>query len=127
MNNEAKLMAIHPACVPAAQAMLGAVNMPDDDEEKKGFEYYAENGTAIISINGVLGHKLTAAQKAMGGVDTIDVIEAVENAAADSDVQTILLDVDSPGGTVGGIPELAETIEDVQRGGQNKSLLTPIR
>ena len=63
MNNEAKLMAIHPACVPAAQAMLGAVNMPDDDEEKKGFEYYAENGTAIISINGVLGHKLTAAQK----------------------------------------------------------------
>ena len=120
MNNEAKLMAIHPACVPAAQAMLGAVNMPDDDEEKKGFEYYAENGTAIISINGVLGHKLTAAQKAMGGVDTIDVIEAVENAAADSDVQTILLDVDSPGGTVGGIPELAETIEDVQRGGQKQ-------
>tara|TARA_R100000781_G_C4069556_1_gene124007 strand:+ start:137 stop:919 length:783 start_codon:yes stop_codon:yes gene_type:complete len=123
MNNETKLLAIHPACVPKAQAMLTATELPKlslDEDDEKEFDYYADSRLAIIPINGVLGHKLSAAQKAMGGVDTVDIMQAVETAAIDDDVEMIVLDVDSPGGTVGGIPELAETIEEVQREGKKQ-------
>ena len=123
MNNEYKLMAIKPAFVPQAQAMLAATELPahnEDSTTESNYDYMLDNRTAIIPINGVLGHKLTPGQKAMGGVDTLDVIDAVESAANAAGVARIVLDIDSPGGTVGGIPELAETIEGVQRDGKKQ-------
>ena len=89
MNNETKLLAIHPACVPKAQAMLTATELPKlslDEDDEKEFDYNADSRLAIIPINGVLGHKLSPAQKAMGGVDTVDIMQAVETAAIDDDV-----------------------------------------
>ena len=124
MNNEHTLLAIKPAFVPQAQAMLAATETLDDVRQDRGsesgYEYLPDIKTAVVAINGVLGHKLSAAQKAYGGVDVGAVIDAIESAAADDGVERIVLDIDSPGGSVGGIPELAETIEDVQRGGQKQ-------
>ena len=153
MNNENTLLAIKPAFVPQAQAMLAATervlemdeaflemdmrvaaeraaakrastenltDVPQDRGSENGYEYLPDIKTAVVAINGVFGHKLSAAQKAYGGVDVVDVIDAIESAAGNEAVERIVLDIDSPGGTVGGIPELAETIEDVQRGGQKQ-------
>ena len=61
-------MAIKPAFVPQAQAMLAAVenlaDVPQDRVSENGYEYLPDIKTAIVAINGVLGHKLSAAQKA---------------------------------------------------------------
>jgi len=124
MNNENRPLAIHPARAIEARAMFAATDVldaaPMDRESENGYEYLPDIKTAVVAINGVLGHKLSAAHKAYGGVDVVDVIDAIEAAADNDGVERIVLDIDSPGGSVGGIPELAETIEDVQRGGQKQ-------
>jgi signal peptide peptidase SppA len=106
-----------------ASATLSAELIIDDEDDDDMMDDYAmaeENGVAIIPVSGVIGHKVSAVSKLLGAVDTVDVIAAIELAAEDDDIDTIILDIDSPGGTVGGVPELAETVEDVQRAGVKK-------
>lgn len=50
-----------------------------------------------------------------GAIDTECVIEAVNEAAANDAVQAVLLDIDSPGGSVNGTPELAQAVADLSR------------
>ena len=116
--------AILPSCITKAQATLGAtvieVVEDDDDDEMNDYAMTEENGVAIIPVAGVIGHKVSPIAKMLGAVDTLDVIAALELAAEDDEIDTIILDVDSPGGTVGGVPELAETVEEVQKSGTKK-------
>jgi signal peptide peptidase SppA len=115
-----KVWAINPKHLQAASATLSAELIIDDEDDDDMMDDYAmaeENGVAIIPVAGVIGHKVSAVSKLLGAVDTVDVIAAIELAAEDDDIDTIILDIDSPGGTVGGVPELAETVEDVQRAG----------
>ena len=120
-----KVWAINPKHLQQASATLTATVIldDDDDDDRNEMDDYAmteENGVAIIPVAGVIGHKVSAVSKLLGAVDTVDVIAAIELAAEDDDIDTIILDIDSPGGTVGGVPELAETVEDVQRAGVKK-------
>ena len=118
-----KVWAINPKHLQAASATLSAELIIDDEDDDDMMDDYAmaeENGVAIIPVAGVIGHKVSAVSKLLGAVDTVDVIAAIELAAEDDDIDTIILDIDSPGGTVGGVPELAETVEDVQRAGVKK-------
>lgn len=72
-------------------------------------------GTAIIPIHGVVGKRLSALEMACGGAD-IGAIEAAFDAAnSDTNINRIVLHVDSPGGTVTGVPELAQKIYDTKR------------
>lgn len=118
-----KVWAINPKHLQAASATLSAELILEDEDDDDMMDDYAmaeENGVAIIPVAGVIGHKVSAVSKLLGAVDTVDVIAAIELAAEDDDIDTIILDIDSPGGTVGGVPELAETVEDVQRAGVKK-------
>ena len=118
-----KVWAINPKHLQAASATLCAeliIDGEDDDDMMDDYAMAEENGVAIIPVSGVIGHKVSAVSKLLGAVDTVDVIAAIELAAEDDDIDTIILDIDSPGGTVGGVPELAETVEDVQRAGVKK-------
>ena len=118
-----KVWAINPKHLQQASATLSAELIIDDEDDDDMMDDYAmaeENGVAIIPVAGVIGHKVSAVSKLLGAVDTVDVIAAIELAAEDDDIDTIILDIDSPGGTVGGVPELAETVEDVQRAGVKK-------
>lgn len=70
------------------------------------------DGVAVIEIAGVVEkdpvfHLWTA--------DVDKVREAVASALADETVQAIVLDFDSPGGTVCGVPELAEDIAAAEK------------
>lgn len=84
----------------------------DDEVKRDGIGDVARDGsTAVISIGGVIGRKFSRFLNS-SGVTSVDVLERVVNeAVADNTIDSIVLDVDSPGGTVTGTPEAAETIE----------------
>jgi signal peptide peptidase SppA len=64
-------------------------------------------GVALIPIRGVLAHRMSAMDESSGGMSAEQIGRMVATVAADPSIGTILYDVDSPGGTVPGITELA--------------------
>jgi signal peptide peptidase SppA len=69
--------------------------------------------TAIIPIKGVIGKGLCDMEKAFGMVDVDDVSEMVQWAMEDDSIKSVMFDIASPGGTVSGVPELAEQIREL--------------
>ena len=67
---------------------------------------------AVLSIQGTLVPRRVDAENVSSGglVSTESVGAAIDAAAADPQVTTIVLDINSPGGTVAGTPELATRI-----------------
>ncbi len=76
---------------------------------RKSFEV-TPDGIAIIPIEGTLVHKAYGLDAASGMRSYVDIQNEVEDAATDPAIKGILLDVDSPGGEVAGIFELADLI-----------------
>lgn len=71
-----------------------------------------ENGIATIPVHGVISRKIGQIEKTCGAVDVLDISADIKAAIDSNSVRLILLDVNSPGGTVGGVPELAQQIAD---------------
>lgn len=69
------------------------------------------SGTALIPITGILGKVPSRAMELFGGTSTVTISRQLEAALEDSSVQSILLYIDSPGGTVDGTQALAEKIQ----------------
>jgi protease-4 len=67
---------------------------------------------AIVKMCGVMGQHLSSLDMACGGVDVGLVGRAIDEAIADPVIKGIALFVDSPGGVVSGVPELAAKIRD---------------
>lgn len=65
---------------------------------------------AILPIRGVIAHRAGGLDESSGGTSTERVQAQFKQLLSDDQVGTILLDVDSPGGTVPGVQELADTI-----------------
>lgn len=72
--------------------------------------------TAFIPIKGVLATGLPSVAAAFGYVDPEDIMDELDEAMANDAVNQIVLDCDSPGGMVQGIPELAAKISAIQSG-----------
>ena len=73
-------------------------------------EMQVVDGVAVIPVQGVLDKSVNA-MAAQSGATGLDAIEAMlGKALLDDSVDGILLDVNSPGGSVTGIPELAKKI-----------------
>lgn len=89
-------------------ALLDLEKMDKDESEC----YSVADGIATIKISGVIGKKLPKWMAAFGMVDVDDIGKMVEQANADPEVKSILLDIDSPGGSVTGVPETANVIRD---------------
>lgn len=91
----------------AAQDIIIAELEPEEEREA----YETEDGIATIKVDGVIGKKLPKWLAEMFGMTDIDEIGAmIELANKDPEVRGIMLDVDSPGGSVTGVPEVAEQI-----------------
>lgn len=67
---------------------------------------------AIVPIKGVIGRNLSDLEAACGACDLEAVEEMLEDAERDPSITTIILDVDSPGGSAVGVPELAKRIRE---------------
>lgn len=69
-----------------------------------------ENGTAVISVVGPISKRFNMLQAACGGVSTELLQNTIHKALADEKVNSLILDIESPGGEVDGTKELADFI-----------------
>jgi signal peptide peptidase SppA len=84
----------------------------EEAREKKPQDYcYGQ--TMIIPVHGIIGNRLSSMEVACGGCDLKALHELLDVAASMPMVQRVILDVDSPGGTVTGVPEAADAIADL--------------
>jgi protease-4 len=67
---------------------------------------------AVVPLKGVIGRNLSDLESACGACDLEAVEEMLEDCERDPSITTIILDVDSPGGTAVGVPELAKRIRE---------------
>ena len=70
------------------------------------------NGIAIVPIHGTLVKRAGAIEAASGLLSYAVVEEMILDAATDPEVKAILMDIDSPGGEVGGVFDLATLIRE---------------
>jgi signal peptide peptidase SppA len=73
------------------------------------------DGVAIIHIHGALGKMLGPWERMLGMTDYDDIWQQVSEAEASPNVTSILLHIDSPGGTITGLPELAAKLRNVSK------------
>ena len=89
--------------------------------DEKAQPYELLNGLAIVRIHGTMLRQVSPRQKAIAAICGVrlcsmeETAAALLQAAADPAVHTILLDIDSPGGTVNGTPELAQVVRTVAK------------
>lgn len=72
--------------------------------------YQVVNNIAVIPIHGIMAKRANLFTQISGGVSTELAMRDIGEALNDSDVKAIVLDIDSPGGTIDGTLELAEFI-----------------
>ena len=83
------------------------IGRPLDNEPKP---YEVVRGVAIIGMEGIIAKRMSLFTKISGGISTYQVQEQFQSALADPKVRSIVLDIDSPGGTLDGTAELAGAI-----------------
>lgn len=72
--------------------------------------YQNIGGVAVIPVNGVIGKKMNMMSQISGGASTQLIERDIKSALSDPEVNSILLHIDSPGGTVDGTKTLADII-----------------
>ena len=73
-------------------------------------DYAVQDGVAIIQVDGVIAPKANLFTQISGGASAQVIERQVREASADPYVRAILLDIDSPGGSVQGVPEVADAV-----------------
>jgi len=79
-------------------------------EEEEERPYQVHDGVAVIPLYGVLGPRMNLMMRYSGGTSSQEFAAAVDQAIEDNEVRAIVLDIDSPGGSVLGTPEAAERV-----------------
>jgi signal peptide peptidase SppA len=72
--------------------------------------YTVEGGTAVIPIEGVISKKMNMFTRISGGASSQMFQSDLASAMNDPEVHSILLDIDSPGGTVDGTQAAADQV-----------------
>jgi len=80
----------------------------DGADEKKPYQII--NGIAVVPVHGVIAKRMNLFTQISGGVSTELLGRDIRGALEDEEVTGIILDIDSPGGTVDGTQELAEEV-----------------
>ncbi len=70
---------------------------------------------AVIPLRGVIAHRMSMMDESSGGMSAERFTRMVQTAAADPGISAIVLDVDSPGGTVNGIADAAQAVYDARQ------------
>jgi signal peptide peptidase SppA len=72
-------------------------------------------GVGVLPIRGVLAQRMNLMSEFSGGTSTQMLSQQLHELVNDTDVASIVLDVDSPGGSVYGIAELGDEIFEARR------------
>jgi signal peptide peptidase SppA len=91
------------------------INARDGLQAREGVAAHTGGGVAILRLSGLLSQRPTFLSLLLGGTSTEEFSQRLRSAVADPSVSTIVMDVDSVGGGVHGIAELANEIYDARR------------
>lgn len=69
----------------------------------------------IVSVNGVIGKRMSDMAKSSGAVDLDDVREDMDACMRDDSIDGVLMDINSAGGTTTGVPEFAEYVREASK------------
>ena len=86
----------------------------DRAHQSEANKYIMRGSVAVVPVHGPLGKNLDKWDKMFGMSDYGDIEESLLAADADPNVTHILMHIDSPGGTVTGLPELAEKVRGIE-------------
>jgi signal peptide peptidase SppA len=89
------------------------MHIPDDEDmpdEDRGPGYESIGEVGIVALHGIIGKRLSIMETACGGCDLERVEQNLVAAFADANIQAVILDIDSPGGTVAGVDEMRQKI-----------------
>lgn len=86
-----------------------------EDTEAPAPGYVVRDGVAIVPMYGICGRRLSALDMECGGVDVDTVASMLREADADERAQAIVLDIDSPGGSVSGVSACAEELRNIAK------------
>lgn len=76
-------------------------------------DYTVTNGVAVLPISGVISNKANMFTRVSGMASASMLQKQIDSMAADPRVKAVVLDIDSPGGSVLGIPALASAIKSL--------------
>lgn len=77
--------------------------------------YLMSGSVAILRVFGTVSHRMNMFSEFSGGTSTELLARRLDQAIADPDVASIMLDVDSPGGSVFGVPEMAAKLFEARK------------
>jgi len=92
---------------------LSISQLPAQEKKREMFEVV--DGVAIVSISGIIDHDASALDEMFGSVDVDGLRAIVGSAVEDTTINAIVLDFDSPGGIVTGVPEAAAFIAEASK------------
>jgi len=70
---------------------------------------------AVVPVMGVISHRANMLTEFSGGTSTEILAQDIRQLASDGSIETIVLDIDSEGGNVEGVPELWKTIYEARQ------------
>jgi signal peptide peptidase SppA len=83
--------------------------------DQRGANTSAKAGSvAVVPVFGVIAQRMDMATAISGGTSTEQLTSTLRSLVADASVSAIVLDVDSPGGSVSGLTELAAELRDMR-------------
>ena len=82
------------------------------DNEQPNIEI--KNNVAVITAHGIIAKKMNMFTRISGGVSSEILDEQIQMVMGDDSVKGVILDIDSPGGTVDGTFELADSIHSLR-------------
>ena len=87
----------------------------EDPQGRTARVYQRFSNVAVITIDGVIDKRISSFEmECYGGCDLSDVDAALAQAANDPRVDTVVLDINSPGGSVIGVPDTAARIANLR-------------
>jgi len=101
--------------VPPARASILAGGMLDDYRQHGEVPYPVVEGIAVIEISGVLIHRGAWIGQSSGQTSYEGIAAQIEAAASDPTVRGVALEIDSFGGEVAGVFDLADRIRALRR------------
>jgi len=98
-------------CEVVARRLAGDDALPDGFVPSLGSDAATtQEGVRVIPVRGVMGKRMNMMSMGSGGVSTEQLGQEIQSAVADPSISGILLDIDSPGGSVDGAFALADLV-----------------